>query len=570
MMTTKPQRLQFRRTVQVAVALTALVSVLVTAGSNSTTLSNGAEVTVTIDSPVTSTEFEVPPGVPTINIPVTGSASVGLGEADATFIYVIDTSDSTASGSGTGCSPILDCEKDFFNALNTAVAADGSTDEVGIVNYGQTATIHDMQLTGGFQNFTLPSDPNVNTVINGLTASGFTNCTAALNSALTLVNASSNSVNNVVFASDGLCNLGGDLTAAANALAASGAIVNAIAIGENSSCTENSHPDATGTLDEIPANGGTCEHILDPGELGDLIENLTGSTLQALSIQVDGGAFSPITNTSLPLPQPGAVSVNYTASADNLGPGDHTICVRADASDVLGDATSVTQCETIHLLQLSATPATADNELGVDNSHTVTAHIAGDASQVSGREVTFVVGGQNGGTTGTCTVNVDCTTDAAGNVSFTYTVPIAPSSLGTDTITVTTPIGGNISTVIVEKRWLDTTPPVTACTPGVNPAGHEPKGSNEDGFWRLLATDAVDPNPQIFVIDSGTGTIFGPYTNGTNIKYTEANGATPSASPGPGAVAWQIKGQGDMQIVAVDGSGNASAPLFCLVPPPPK
>src|SRR5688572_2756209 len=99
MMTTKPQRLQFRRTVQVAVALTALVSVLVTAGSNSTTLSNGAEVTVTIDSPVTSTEFEVPPGVPTINIPVTGSASVGLGEADATFIYVIDTSDSTAGGS---------------------------------------------------------------------------------------------------------------------------------------------------------------------------------------------------------------------------------------------------------------------------------------------------------------------------------------------------------------------------------------------------------------------------------------------------------------------------------------
>ena len=202
---------------------------------------------------------------------------------------------------------------------------------------------------------------------------------------------------------------------------------------------------------------------------------------------------------------------------------------------------SVTQCETIHLLQLSATPATADNELGVDNSHTVTAHIAGDAAQVSGREVTFVVGGQNGGTTGTCTVNVDCTTDAAGNVSFTYTVPIAPASLGTDTITVTTPIGGNISTVIVEKRWIDTTPPVTACVPGVNPAGHEPKGTNEDGFWRLIATDAVDPNPQIFVIDSGTGTIFGPYPNGTNIKYTQAPGVTPSASPGPGAVEWRSR-----------------------------
>ena len=40
----------------------ALISALVTAGSNSTTLPNGAELTVTINSPVTGTEFEVPPG----------------------------------------------------------------------------------------------------------------------------------------------------------------------------------------------------------------------------------------------------------------------------------------------------------------------------------------------------------------------------------------------------------------------------------------------------------------------------------------------------------------------------
>ena len=569
-MSTVPPRPKSRRTIQSAAAMIALISALVTAGSNSTTLSNGADLTVTIDSPLNGTEFEVPPGVATIDIPVTGSASVGIGEADATFIYVIDTSGSTGTGGGTGCSPILNCEKEFFTELNAAVAADGSTDEVGIVNYGDTAAIRDMQAAGGHQNFTLPSDPNVDAVINSLAAGGLTNCTNALQDALTLVNASSNSVNSVVFASDGLCNTGGDLTAAANALAASGAIVNAIAIGNNSSCTTNDDPTATGTLDEIPANGGQCFHVLDPGALPDLIDNLTGSTLEALSIQVDGGAFSPITNTSLPLPQPGAVSVNYTASADGLGPGDHTICVKADGSDALGGTASVTQCETIHLLQLSATPATATNELGVDNTHTVTAHIAGDAAQVSGREVTFVVGGQNGGATGTCTVNVDCTTDAAGNVSFTYTVPIAPSSLGTDTITVTTPIGGNISTVVVEKRWADTTPPVTACSPGVNPDGKEPKGSNEDGFWLLLATDAVDPNPQIFVVDSGTGTIFGPYANGTNIKYTEANGAAPSAAPGSGAVAWRIKGQGDMQMYAVDGSGNQSAPLSCLVPPPPK
>src|SRR5688572_11267848 len=170
MMTRNPQRLQFRRTVQVAVALIALVTALVTAGSNSTPLSNGATLSVTIDSPVTSTEFEVPPGVATIDVPVTGSASVGLGDPDATFIYVIDTSGSTGGGGGPGCATILECEKDFFTALNAAVAADGSTDEVGIVNYGDTAAIRDMQAAGGHQNFTLPTDPNVNTVVNSLSA----------------------------------------------------------------------------------------------------------------------------------------------------------------------------------------------------------------------------------------------------------------------------------------------------------------------------------------------------------------------------------------------------------------
>ena len=47
--------------------------------------------------------------------------------------------------------------------------------------------------------------------------------------------------------------------------------------------------------------------------------------------------------------------------------------------------------------------------------------------------VSFVVGGRTAAQREPAAVNVDCTTDAAGNVSFTYTVPIAPSSLGTDT-----------------------------------------------------------------------------------------------------------------------------------------
>jgi hypothetical protein len=546
----------------------ALLSMLAMAGSNSTTLSNGASLSVSVDSPVTSTEFEVPPGQPNIDVAVNGTASVGIGNPDNTFVYILDSSGSTINAGGA-CGTILACEKTFFIGLNNAVAADGSTDEVGFVSFGDNAAIHDMQTAGGFQNFTTPGDPNVDTVINSPASGGGTNCAEALDKATILVGLASNSHKAVVFASDGLCNTGGFVGPSADALGLTGAVVNAIAIGKNSSCTTD---DGRGRLDQIPKNGGTCVHVEDPNDLPDLIDNLIGSKLNSLDISVDGGAPQPITNTSLPLPQNGAVSVNYTTSADDLGPGDHTICVTAHGSDSTGGTASVTQCETIHLLQLSAAPAEATNQLGaLDNTHTVTATIAGPASHIGGRTVSFSVTGTNAGATGVCSPTPDCKTDPTGNVSFTYSVPVAPSSLGTDTIHVSTLIAGNTSAVSVIKHWVDTTPPVAACPESVNPSGgNVPNAHNEDGFFQLTATDAVDPNPKIFVVDLGTGTVFGPFASGTNVKYTQAPGATPSISPGAGAVDWKIKGQGDMGVYAVDGSGNQSATVSCLVPPPPK
>lgn len=63
------------------------------------------------------------------------------------------------------------------------------------------------------------------------------------------------------------------------------------------------------------------------------------------------------------------------------------------------------------------------------------------------------------------------------------------------------------------------------CTPTGNPADHEPKagnnssGQNEDGYDERSAVDAVDP---------------------------------------------------DAEIYAVDSAGNRSAPVACLVPAPPQ
>ena|SRR5689334_9889781 len=118
-----------------------------------------------------------------------------------------------------------------------------------------------------------------------------------------------------------------------------------------------------------------------------------------------------------------------------------------------------------------------------------------------------------------------------------------------------------------------------SCIENVNPHGQTipPAGSttlpgprggqNEDGFYLISSNTGVN----VFVVDTGTGTTFGPYPSGTVVKYTEANGATPSVKSigstegEAGAVLVHIQGQGDMGVRTSD-----SGVLTCLVPPPPK
>jgi hypothetical protein len=133
----------------------------------------------------------------------------------------------------------------------------------------------------------------------------------------------------------------------------------------------------------------------------------------------------------------------------------------------------------------------------------------------------------------------------------------------------------------------DTTAPTASCVETSNPSGKNvpaagpgsgASGQNPDGFYELLGEDVTDPNPQIFVVDKGTDgvfgtaddTTFGPFASGVTIKYVEANGATPGQSPGPGAIDWKIKGNGDFGVIAVDVSGNVSEHVQCHVAPPPK
>lgn len=579
--------------VVVGTVLALMAPLTVVAGGSSVTLPNGANLSVSIDDPLTCTEFIIPVGETSIDVFVDGSASVGLGEPDATFVYVMDVSGSTDVGGGTGCAPILDCEQDFVKAINQAAVVDGSVDEVGLVVYGDSAATADMSPDGGDQTIIAPdADGFVDTVADSTysDASGgsggvglftnkavgqFTNCEAALQSALTVVNASSNGTNIVVFLSDGLCNAGGNIGDEIAALATAGAVIHSIAAGTGSDC--DSDPAGNGSLrDMANGTGGQCYEEPDPGNLPDIIPALIGSTLVSLEISVDGGTATPIPNAdiSLPLPQPGAVSVDYTTPAAGLDPADHEICVTANGADVTEGTGDVTQCETIHLLQLDyGGPEEDTNDLNFESDHTVTVQIVGGTGP--DRDVNFEVTGTNAGPMGSVLVS------APGSGDFTYAVAQVCSSLGTDTITAATVIADVEDSITFTKNWIDTVPPEVSCDPSVNPHGnHVPgapgnggQGQNQDGFYQLNSADPIlDCAVELTVYD-GSGFVFaGPFDPGDTIKYTQDD-SIPQVQKtigGPNsAVRWHLIGHGDLTVQSTDSSGN-TASAVCLVPPPPK
>lgn len=595
-----------------ALALLALV-ITPTYGADGT-LPNGTPISVTIDDPTTGDEFIVPAGSATTDVPVSGTASVGEGEPDATFIYVIDVSFSSLNASGGNCggdrngdgtaNSILDCEIAFILALNAAAVTEGSVDEVSVVVYGEEGAVGDMAPDAGDQLITAPdAGSNLATVagsaFTSICVAGLsqfaardvgcdgTDFAAGLTGVSTALGASTNGTNIVLFMSDGLSNQGdAEFDAALDAVSGTGAVAQTIAVGELSGCTGGS----AGTLQEIAdETGGSCTFVENPEDLPDLIPDLIGSTLDSLTLSVDAGAPAAIPNSEIDpdLPQTGPANVTYATTATGLAPGARQLCVTANGTDV-GGAGSVTECETVFLFQISLAPSDATNELGTPGqTHSVTATIAGEPGTVGGRLVSFsIASGPNAGEVsdpGECSPNADCTTDASGQVTWTYTATQGPLGLGDDDIAACfTVAGGATDCAGAVKHWVDTTPPLPACSETTNPSGANvpPAGSslpnhsgqNEDGFYELTATDAVDPDPEIFVLDGGSGTVFGPFASGTRIKYTEANRA-PTQRPmgGPGsAVAWHIWGTGDAFVYAVDDDGNASDPVACLVPPQPK
>jgi len=173
--------------------------------------------------------------------------------------------------------------------------------------------------------------------------------------------------------------------------------------------------------------------------------------------------------------------------------------------------------------------------------------------------------------------------------STTGVSPVISLPLGTTAITlVVTDTKGAVSepdVVVIEV--VDTTAPEVSCVESVNPHGNNipgenrsdnavSKGKNPDGFYQILAEDICDAEPEIFVGTSDNPRLFGPFTSGIVIKFTEAPGVSPSmkkigsANGQAGAVTWHITLPADPVITVVDDAGNVTVCTDCLVPPPLK
>lgn len=377
--------------------------------------------------------------------------------------------------------------------------------------------------------------------------------------------------------------------------------------------------DLASTSAALIANNVTLIGLKATGAGGELdaLAAATGGSVQSLSSNSDNIANAILAGLSN-LPATVAmqsncaapISTSFNPASSNVTSGDdakllETIGVAVGATggtytcsdwatvngenlvDVEGNL--ITEDKTIHVPGIDLTPETDTNELGFDLDHTVVSTVsAGDAGPLEGVRVdTNITAGPNAGGSGFGLTDVD------GEEPFTYTPAVVPASLGTDSIEAcfknadgSVIYGCDTAT----KDWVDTTPPDAFCNPTVNPHGNnEPsapgeggQGQNQDGFYGISAVDVVWPvdSLQLYVTDSGTGTVFGPFSAGTRIKYVEDDEEPPSikemggnngSGNGKGvAVDWMIKGQGDAEVTAVDGSGNTSAGVSCLVPPPPK
>jgi len=259
---------------------------------------------------------------------------------------------------------------------------------------------------------------------------------------------------------------------------------------------------ATGIANFVNSGGGLMSHGSGETAYGWL------TALFPAALNIESGSSDDLYLT----PDGTAAFPGLTTSDVNAGPwhshfegdiGDLKVLVRS--SDVLDsqdfDAAVIIGGASVKLPgSIDLSPSEATNFVG--STHTVTATVLDGTPPVPavGVTVTFAVtDGPNAGTTGTCSANADCTTDANGQVSFTY---LGDGGIGTDTISASFVTARQITeSTLAQKTWEEpeATPTATATptpVPTLADVVELPRtgGTPSEGAglpWLVLATGAL-------------------------------------------------------------------------------
>jgi len=260
---------------------------------------------------------------------------------------------------------------------------------------------------------------------------------------------------------------------------------------------------ATSIANFVNSGGGLMSHGSGESAYGWL------TALFPDALNIESGSSDDLYLT----PDGTAAFPGLTTSDINAGPwhshfegslGDLKVLVRS--SDVLDsqdlDAAVIIGGANVKLPgSIDLTPATATNFVGTTHTVTVTALDGKPPVPAVGVTVTFAVtSGPNAGTSGTCSPNADCTTDANGQVSFTYT---GDGGVGTDTISASFVTSREVTeSTLAQKTWVEPEPPATPTatpspTPTVAAAVQLPRtgGTPSEGVsglpWLVLAAGLI-------------------------------------------------------------------------------
>lgn len=334
------------------------------------------------------------------------------------------------------------------------------------------------------------------------------------------------------------------LESATSALQAAGVRVIAISVPGADGALWNGLDSAGQASAVTSATGGTLA-TADPEEVSEVIlaelQNLPAVVTH--SVSCDPGISVSLTPASQTVTSGGTVSFQETVTLSDAPQGQTVSCEVSFL--VNGQSPGPEFVQDVDVEVLDVTPPAVTVE-----SRTV------EATGPDGATVTY-----------------DAT--AVDNVDGPLTPDCVPPSgslfpLGATTVTcAATDAAGNTGSATGTITIVDTSAPVGECAPGRNPGGVEVRAQGRNGFFELHGSDVVDTDPQVYVRDTGSGTVFGPYPDGQLVKYTEAPGGEPRQQTMPGGIV-HLFGTGDAETYAVDFSGNSSAPVSCDVPPPRK